>query len=248
VSIATQIRHGGGSAVTMWSVMAIALQLAGVAWAAPPQHSPDPSVFPAPDRPVAGIISPEYSSERARDGHGEAERVMNLLGIRPGQRVADIGAGLGYYTVRIAHRLGPGATIYATDVTSDYLDQLRARLARERITGVKLILGLPRDPQLPPDSVDVVILSHMYHEIENPYEFLYRLQPSLAAGARVGIIDLDRPTQSHGTPPTLLRCELAAVGYRQLDLVLLSPADGYLAVFTPPAKLPQAGAIRPCRQ
>jgi hypothetical protein len=96
--------------------------------------------------------------------------------------------------------------------------------------------------------VDVAILSHMYHEIENPYEFLYRLRPSLAPGARVGVIDMDRPTPDHGTPPGLLRCELAAVGYQQLDFVWLAPADGYLAVFTPPETLPPAGAIRPCRQ
>jgi ubiquinone/menaquinone biosynthesis C-methylase UbiE len=121
---------------------------------------------------------------------------LNLLGIRPGQRVADIGAGLGYYTVRIARRLGPGATIYATDVKSEYLGQLRERLARERIAGVQLILGLPRDPRLPADSVDVVVLSHMYHEIENPYESLYRLQSSLAPDARVGIIDRIGPPRA----------------------------------------------------
>jgi SAM-dependent methyltransferase len=240
--------RGSGGAVVRCGVVVLALLLAGVVWAAPPQDTPGASAFPAPDRPVAGIISPEYSNEKTRDGHGEAERVLNLLGIKPGQRVADIGAGLGYYTVRVARRLGPGGTIYATDVKSDYLDQLRARLAREQIIGVQLILGLPRDPRLPADSVDVAILSHMYHEIENPYEFLYRLQPSLAPGARVGIIDMDRPTQSHGTPPALLRCELATVGYRQLDFVLLSPADGYLAVFARPGNLPPVGAIRPCRQ
>src|SRR5258707_7258319 len=94
----------------------------------PALDRPGVLTFPAPDRPVASIISPEYSDEKTRDGHGEAERVLNLLRIRPGQRVADIGAGLGYYTVRIARRLGPGATVYATDVKSEYLDQLRERL------------------------------------------------------------------------------------------------------------------------
>jgi SAM-dependent methyltransferase len=132
---------------------------------------------------------------------------MDRLGIRRPQRVADIGAGLGYYTVRLAGRLGSGATIYATDVTAEYLDRLRARLEREGIRSVTLILGLPRDPRLPPRSVDVVILSHVYHEIENPYEFLYRLQPSLAPGARVGIIDMDRPTPGpwHPTDAPSLR-------------------------------------------
>jgi len=231
-----------------WGAVTLTLLLAGLGSGAQAQDRPGPPGFPLPDRPVAGIISPEYSNEKTRDGHGEAERVLDRLGIRPGQRVADIGAGLGYYTVRLARRLGPDATIYATDVKAEYLDQLRARLAREGISGVRVILGLPRDPRLPANSVDVAILSHMYHETENPYEFLYRLQPALAPGARVGIIDMDRPTQRHGTPPALLHCELAALGYRQLDFFLLAPADGYLAAFTPPETLPPADAIKPCRQ
>src|SRR5262245_32943015 len=77
------------------------------------------SRFPLPDRPVASIVSPEYSDEKTRDGHGEAERVMDHLGVKPGLRVADIGAGNGYYTVRLAHRLGSHATIYAEDVSAD---------------------------------------------------------------------------------------------------------------------------------
>jgi SAM-dependent methyltransferase len=228
-------------------VVAFLLLVAGVA-SVQAQNAPAPSAFPTPDRPVATITSATYSDEKTRDGHGEAERVMDLLAIKPGQRVADIGAGLGYYTVRLAHRLGPSATIYATDVKLEFLEQLRARLKRERIDGVRTILGRPRDPGLPADSVDVAILSHMYHEIENPYEFLYRLQPALAPGARVGIIDTEEPTQRHGTPPTLLRCELAALGYRELDFVLLAPADGYLAIFAPPLALPAPEAIKSCRQ
>jgi SAM-dependent methyltransferase len=229
-------------------LLAVALLVVSLAWPAGGQDRADAPAFPAPDRPVASIISPEYSNEEARDAHQEARRVLSRLGVRPGQRVADIGAGLGYYTVRVARQLGPGATIYATDVNAAYLSRLRARLARERIAGVRLILGLPRDPRLPTNSVDVVILSHVYHEIENPYEFLYRLRPALAPGARVGIVDVDRPTQSHGTPPALLRCELAAVGYRQLDFAPLTPADGYLAIFAPPVTLPPVTAIRPCSQ
>ncbi|PWU20688.1 MAG: SAM-dependent methyltransferase [Candidatus Rokuibacteriota bacterium] len=206
------------------------------------------SRFPAPDRPVARIVSPEYSDEKTRDGHGEAERVMDHLGVKPGLRVADIGAGNGYYTVRLAHRLGPHATIYAEDVSADYLHSLESRLQRERISGVTVILGVPRDPKLPAASVDVAILSHMYHEIENPYEFLYNLYPALTPDARVGIVDNDKRTESHGTPPKLLRCELAAVGYRETGYWPLSPADGYLMVFAPPDRLPPVESIRPCKQ
>ncbi len=213
---------------------------------APPGH--DALRFPTPERPVAAIISPAYSDEETRDRNGEADRVMDRLGVLPGVRVADIGAGDGYYTVRVARRLGPGATLYAQDVQPDYLKRLEARLGREQVRGVTLVLGAPRDPKLPPASIDVAILAHMYHEVENPFEFLYRLHPALAPNARVGIIDADRPTQDHGTPPTLLRCELAAVGYRQVDFAPLAPAEGYLAIFVPPDELPRPEAIKPCKQ
>ena len=208
----------------------------------------DPPRFPAVDRPVAPIVSSAYSTEAERDRHGEAERVMSRLGVAPGMRVADIGAGDGYYTVRLAKRLGPGATIYAEDVTQDYLDRLAARLKREGITGITLVHGKPSDPQLPEQSIDLAILAHVYHEIEQPYEFLYRLHPALAPSGRVAVIDNDKPTNRHGTPPELLRCELGAVGYQQVDVFSLAPADGYLAVFARPEKVPAPEAITPCRR
>ncbi len=116
----------------------------------------------------------------------------------------------------------------------------------EGIDGVKLVLGSANDPKLPPAAIDVAILAHVYHEIENPYEFMYRLHRSLALGARVGIVDLDRPTASHGTPPKLLRCELGALGYREVTFQDLKPADGYLMVFFPPDGLPPVESIRAC--
>jgi len=223
---------------------------ATLAWSTPaPAAQARPGVrFPPPDRPVASIISPEYSNEPTRDSHREAERVMDRLGIRPGMRVADVGAGLGYYAVRLARRLGSTGTVYAQDVSREYLDRLEARLAREQVRGVIVVHGTPGDPKLPAASVDLAILSHMYHEVTNPYEFLYNLHRSLVPGARVAIIDVDKRTQDHGTPPALLRCELAAVGYRQVDFTTLAPADGYLAVFVPPAALPPVESIKPCKQ
>ena len=208
----------------------------------------EPARFPPVDRPVAPIISPAYSTEAERDRQGEAERVMNRLGVKPGMRVADIGAGDGYYTVRLAQRLGHGATIYAEDVSQPYLDRLAARLTREGVAGVTLVHGTSADPRLPDQSFDLAILAHMYHEIEQPYEFLYRLYAALAPNGRVAIIDNDKPTREHGTPPMLLRCELAAVGYRQIDFLSLTPADGYLAVFARPEVVPRPEAIHPCRR
>jgi SAM-dependent methyltransferase len=160
------------------------------------------SRFPAPDRPVSPVISPEYSDERTRDGHGEAERVMNHLGITRGQRVADIGAGYGYYTVRLARRLGAGATIYAQDINPEYLREFESRLRREGLSGVTISLGEAGDPKLPRASIDVAILSHVYHEIENPYEFFYNLHaPWYREGASALSIDFRPSATSVRFPP-----------------------------------------------
>lgn len=206
------------------------------------------SPYPRVDRPIAPIITPAYSTEAERDQRGEAERVMKRLGVTPGMRVADVGAGDGYYTVRLARRLERGATIYAQDVERRYLDGLAARLEREGVSGITLVHGTSADPKLPPRSVDLALLSHMYHEIEHPYEFLHRLHGALVPGGRVAIIENDKATRDHGTPPALLRCELGALGYRQIDFLSLAPADGYLAVFAAPDAVPAPAAIRPCRR
>jgi ubiquinone/menaquinone biosynthesis C-methylase UbiE len=148
--------------------------------------------------------------------------------------VADIGAGSGYHTVRLACAVGPAGRVFGQDVLLRYLSGLTERVGREGLTNVTVAQGDPHDPRLPPQSVDVAILVHMYHEIAQPFAFLHNLLPALRPGARVGVVDLDRPTDRHGTPRKLLACELAAVGYRQVAVSDLDGNLGYLAVFAPP--------------
>src|SRR5262249_12235347 len=93
----------------------------------------------------------------------------------------------------------------------------------------------PHDPRLPAGSVDIAILVHMYHEIAQPYALLYNLVPALKPDARVRIVDTSAPTSKHGTPPSLLHCELAAVRYRGISLNRLKGSDTYLAIFAPPS-------------
>ena len=203
--------------------------------------------FPRPMRPVASIVSDRWQTEDTRERVGEAALVMRLLDVRPGMTVADIGAGSGYHTVRLAARVLPGGRVLAQDVRADYLAGLQRRVTRDGLSNVALGLGEPHDPRLPPGSVDLVLLVHVYHEIEQPFGLLYNLRPALRPGARVAILDADRPTPNHGTPPGLLRCELAAVGYRQAAFHWLQERSEYLAVFEPSAESPTPGAIQPCR-
>jgi ubiquinone/menaquinone biosynthesis C-methylase UbiE len=204
-------------------------------------------VFPAADRPVASIVSSRWSTEEARDRVNEAGRVMKLADIKPGMTVADIGAGEGYYTVRLSRAVGKEGRVVGQDIMPAVRDGLAERVARERLANVSVRLGEPADPKLPANSFDRVMMVHMYHEIEQPYEFLWRLRPSLKPGGLVVIVDADRPTQNHGTPPALLRCEFAATGYEQAGFTAMPGAGGYFATFRAVGARPEPGAIKACR-
>jgi SAM-dependent methyltransferase len=203
--------------------------------------------FPRFERPVAEIVSPHRSAEAKRDANEEDQQLARLMGLRSGMVVGDIGAGSGYHAVRLSRVVGPSGTVVAQDVRRDYLTDLAKRVQSLKLSNVKIALGDPHDPRLPIASLDAAILVHMYHEIAEPYAFLYNLAPALKPGARLGIVDLDRPTPQHGTPNELLRCELAAMGYRELSFHRLTGDAGYLGIFEPPPKRPQPSAIVPCR-
>ncbi len=207
----------------------------------------DVGMFPAADRPVARIVSARWSTEEMRDRKNEAGEVMDKSGIRPGMTVADIGAGEGYYTIRLADRVGKDGRVLAVDIFPAVRDALAERVARDRLQSVSVRLGEPADPKLPENSFDRVMMVHMYHEIEQPYEFLWRMRPSLKADGLVIVVDADRPTQRHGTPPALLKCEFAAVGYVQVSRSDMPSAGGYLAAFRPQGPRPEPRTITPCK-
>ncbi len=203
--------------------------------------------FPRADRPVSPIISTRWATEEARDRLHEAEQVMNWADVRPGMTVADIGAGEGYYTVRLARRVGPEGRVLAEDIVGEVVDALGRRVTRENWDNVSVKLGTPENPKLPAASFDRVFLVHMYHEIAEPYAFLWHLYPALKAKGEVIVLESDRPTDQHGTPPELLRCEFAAIGFVQLD-VATRPGGSYLTRFVPGAGKPAApDHIVPCR-
>ena len=221
--------------VTITVVFAAGSILAGAPRDALAQSGAPASAFAKPDRPVADIVSPIWHDEKERDAAGEPGQLVRRLDLRSGMTVADIGAGNGYYVVRLSPIVGSSGRILAEDVKSEYLQTLRMRVRNLGLHNVTIISGEPHDPNLPADSADVAILVHMYHEIAQPYGLMYNLVPALKAGARVGIVDAFAPTSKHGTPPDLLRCELAALGYREIGIDRLTGSDAYLAIFAPPS-------------
>lgn len=231
-------------AAALLALMLLAACKAGVGGAT--DADADAGPFPAADRPVAPIVSDRWSTEEARDRLNEAEEVMNRATISRGMTVADIGAGEGYYTIRLAARVGPQGRVLAQDVVPAVRDALAERANRERLDNVSVKLGEPADPMLPESSFDRILLVHMYHEISAPYEFLWRLRPALRPGGRVVVVDADRPTDQHGTPPALLDCEFAAVGYKRVERQTMPSAGGYLAIYEAVGPRPEPEAIRAC--
>jgi predicted methyltransferase len=207
------------------------------------------AAFPAVQRPVADIVSPTWGDAATRDAADEVGQITARLGIRPGMTVADIGAGNGYDTLRLSKVVGPSGAVVAEDVTASYLASLRASVAARGLRNVRIVVGTPGDPGLGPKSIDRAIMVHMYHEITQPYALLHRLATAFRPGGRLGIEELDRPTQNHGTPPKLLTCELNAAGFSTISLAPLKGGIGYFAVFAaPPAPVAvSARAAAACR-
>ncbi|MFN3457428.1 MAG: class I SAM-dependent methyltransferase [Novosphingobium sp.] len=203
--------------------------------------------FPLADRPVSKVISSQFSTEADRDRQGEANKVMDLAGVKPGMSVADIGAGEGYYTVRLAERVGRGGRVLAQDIDGDALRRLGARVEKDRLDNVSIKPGAADDPRLPERSFDRIFMVHMYHEVAEPYAFLWRTWPALKPGGRVVVVDVDRWTDKHGIPPALLICELEAVGFRLDEFHRKPEIAGYYAQFVAASSRPEPGDIKPCR-
>ena len=203
--------------------------------------------FPTPDRPVSKIGTNTFATEVQRDKVNEAQVVIDLAKITPGMSVADLGAGEGYYTSRLAQRVGKRGRVLAEDIDRASNERLAARVMRDGIGNVSITLGTPDDPRLPPASFDRILLVHMYHEVSEPYAFLWRLRPALRKGGRVIVVDVDRPTDAHGIAPSLLFCEFASVGLRLTGFVRKPELRGYYAQFEVAGSRPEPADIKPCR-
>jgi ubiquinone/menaquinone biosynthesis C-methylase UbiE len=203
--------------------------------------------FPTADRDVAPIVGGTFSTEDARDRVGEAEEVMELSGLEKGMSVADVGAGAGYYTVRLARAVGPKGRVLAEDIVPDVRDALGDRVQRENLNNVAVKLGAADNPMLPAQSFDRVFLVHMYHEVQSPYAFLWHLRDGVKPDGLVVVVDSNREVKRHGTPPAQLKCEFAALGMQPVKFSMLSGGEVYLMAFRAARPRPAPDKIEPCK-
>jgi ubiquinone/menaquinone biosynthesis C-methylase UbiE len=209
--------------------------------------TPSEPQFPKAHREVAPIVDDSFSTEDARDRLGEAEEVMTLAGVKPGMSVADVGAGEGYYTVRLARIVGGKGRVLAEDIVTETHDRLSDRVQRENLDNVAVKLGTPDNPMLPHESFDRVFMVHMYHEVESPYAFLWHLRDGVKPDGLVVVVDSNRPISHHGIPPGQLKCELAALGLQPVRYSMLTGGDAYFAAFRVVGPRPAPRQIKACQ-
>lgn len=169
-----------------------------------------------------------------RDEKLHINRVMDALSIAPGKRVADIGAGSGWFTVRAARRVTDTGVVYAVDINPEAVRHISDRAQQEHLRNVKTILSQADNPELPADTIDAVLLLKTYHEVANPVALLRNLHTSLRPNARVGIIDRSGNGEDHGVEKAVVLREADEAGYRLReehdDLVKADKMDYFLVL------------------
>jgi SAM-dependent methyltransferase len=125
----------------------------------------------------------------SRDAMQKPDQIMATLSFRPGERVADVGAGSGYFTIPVAKAVGPEGTVWAVDIKPTMLEHIEARLAEEDLGNVELVLAEPDDPNLPPEAVDTILMVDTMHYVRDRSAYGARLAAALAPGGRLVIID-----------------------------------------------------------
>jgi len=185
------------------------------------------------NRPTSKPYTGELSifEDPKRDENLQPNRIMDILGIKQGSNVADIGAGSGWFTVRAARRVGNAGIVYAVDINRDYLDYIEKRSKREGLANIRVILGKDDDPLLPERSVDAVLLLKTYHEVAQPIRLLKRTRVAMRAGALLGIIDRNGKGDDHGLDKEVMIKEAERAGFvlvNQYDFVKPDNVDYFL--------------------
>ena len=154
-------------------------------------------------RPKAGLFPPEdlgLLQGPDRDQWQKPDQIMDTLGIADGSVVADLGAGGGWFTLRLARRVGPNGRVYAEDIQRQMLEALGRRVQRENLSNVIPVLGTATDPRLPP-GLDAVLIVDAYHEMDDPVTLLRNVSSSLKPHGRLGVVDFNPGAGGPGPSP-----------------------------------------------
>jgi len=187
------------------------------------------------NRPVSEPYTGDLSifEDENRAENLQIDRVMDILNIKEGKSVADLGAGSGWFTTKAAKRIGAKGKVFAVEINQEYINYINERAVRESYTNIQTVLGTEDNPKLPNNSVDAVLVLKTYHEIGQPIKVLQYLKKSLKKDGLLGIIDKNGKGDDHGIEKAQVIAEAKRAGFALKEEFDFTKADGmdYFLVF-----------------
>jgi SAM-dependent methyltransferase len=175
--------------------------------------------------PMMGIGGADWLDRNEREMEEQPEVALDALAIEKGMVVADVGAGSGYFAIRLARRVGPSGKVYANDIQPEMLARLQDRLDAEDITNVETVLGTQVNARLPAGKIDLVLMVDVYHELAQPQRMLDHLRQALKPDGRLVVVEYRKedPTipirPEHKMSVAEVKSEIEAEGFRLVDVL-----------------------------
>ena len=185
-------------------------------------QSASPGVHPVSGRQYAhvmGVAGASWLERPERDAEENPQAAIDALGLEPGMVVCDLGAGSGYYSIRMAKKVGPQGKVYAVDVQPGMIQLLEKRIKSDKIKNIHPILSTPSDPKLPDGEIDLMILVDVYHELDKPQEMLRKIRKSLKDSGRLVLLEFRKEDKNvpirleHKMSVAEVKQELEAEGF-----------------------------------
>ncbi|MGH9664324.1 MAG: class I SAM-dependent methyltransferase [Bryobacteraceae bacterium] len=170
--------------------------------------------------PVMGMGGADWLERPERESEEAPDEALDAIGLHKGMTIADVGAGIGYVTMKLARRVGPGGTVYATDIQPAMLTRLRAQAERENLSNIRTVLGTETDPKLPADKLDLILMVDVYHELSHPQKMLDAMRAALRPDGRLVLLEYRKEDPSipirelHKMSVAGAKLEVEAEGYR----------------------------------
>lgn len=203
------------------------------------QHDPDGIGKFYMGREIAQVMGPAgipWLERNAREDEERPDLMLAALQLKGGAVVADFGAGSGYYTFKLARLVGPKGTVVAVDVEPKMLEFIRQRAAREGLTNVGLIQSTGKEPRLPTNRFDLVLLVDVYHELEFPFEVMHNLRAALKPNGRIALVEFRKEDPAapikelHKMSEDQIIREMSAAGLKHVETVRTLPLQ-HLVLF-----------------
>ncbi|HEX4347913.1 MAG TPA: class I SAM-dependent methyltransferase [Vicinamibacterales bacterium] len=196
-----------------------------------------PPVHPITDRQIAGIATdPGWMDRQARQQEEDPDRALSLIGITPGMTVADIGAGSGYMTIRLARMTGPRGRVYANDIQPALLQIVRQKADAEHLANITIVAGTETSANLPAGAIDIALLVDVYHEFSHPQEMVRSIRQALKPDGRLVLVEYRKEdttlpiADTHRLSITDARAEIEPEGFT-FDAVIESLPRQHIIVF-----------------